>query len=217
MRNHIALGFMALALFCTACSTPYSLSPTDALGTWAMSDQDNELFNVLVHPNGKCVSTWWKGAEGAVGEVGTWEIRGDKLRLRWTDGWLDVIGHSKLGLIRQSWDPGRLEINAPLDAAPVHRAAGPLVPFIGVWLSCASKPGKAVHLALRGDGMTARSCGTDTVLGTWSTDGDSATLIFADGVVHRLLRADGQWREDTFAAGAAPGSAAIHSGKPTRY
>ncbi len=215
MRNLTTL--VLAALLCTACNSTPHLSSVDVIGTYAFSDQDNELFNVLVHPGGKCVSTWWKGESGAAGEVGSWEVRGDKLRLRWTDGWLNVVGHSRLGLIRQSWSPGRAENAAPLDAAPVRRAEGPRVPFLGVWLSCASSAGNALHFAVRGDGMVARSCGATMTVGTWEVDADGATLVFADGVVHRLLRDGDTWREEVFAPGAAPESKPTHSGTPTRY
>ena len=79
-------------------STP--LMPIDANaveGTWALADERNSTFNIVLREDGSATSTWSRGADGAKGEQGGWTIRDGVLQVRWTDGWLDTIRVGRFG------------------------------------------------------------------------------------------------------------------------
>ena len=200
-----------------ACRTAEPLATLDVVGTWTLTDSANESFNVLVHPNGKCVSTWWKGDQQAAGEVGSWDVRGGALHLQWTNGWHDALEAVGPAIQTRSWAPGHNPNGAPDLVGRAVRVPHTQAPHAGVWLSVSSKPGAAVHLAIRSDGTAARSCKGVMQMGTWITRDDITTLIFADGVVHRLCEDGRGTREDVYAAGAAPDAKPTLSGSATRY
>lgn len=189
----------------------------DVLGTWTFTDSANESFNVLVHPNGKCVSTWWKGEQLAAGEVGRWRVERGMLHLDWTNGWRDELIASGSMILTASWAPGRESRENPSFTGRAVRINSDKAPHTGVWLSVSSKPGAPVHLALRSDGMAARSSGGNIQFGTWLCNGDATTIIFADGAVYRLVDDGRGTREDVFAAGASPDAKPIATGTATRY
>lgn len=210
-------ALLVTACLWTACAHEPATTFADVIGTWSLSDADNELFHVLIEPDGKCISTWWKGAGGAAGQIGTWTMHRDTVVLRWVDGHRTVIA-PRAGALQQQTTVAHGEAGAaPESAGPVVRTGGPLAQFAGVWLSCASAPRKAVHLAIRADGLCARSSGEELTLGTCVPADNAVTLIFADGVVHRLRSDQGRWSEDVFSAGSAPDAKPAASGSPTRY
>ena len=91
----------------------------DYLGTWALNDTENQLFNIVVRPDRTVVSNWSKGSRGAEGERGAWKRTGHRLIISYKDGWTDILSPSRYGISRQSYSPGRRW--AILSAASVQR------------------------------------------------------------------------------------------------
>ncbi|MEI8313178.1 MAG: hypothetical protein WCH98_20710, partial [Verrucomicrobiota bacterium] len=48
-------------------------------GTWAVADDQGQLFDIVVFPNGQAASNWTKGPSGAHGERGFWRLENNRL------------------------------------------------------------------------------------------------------------------------------------------
>lgn len=195
MNTHIrkALAGIALAILggCSATSGLKSsnLAPItreEAIGTWALTDAQNELFDVVIARDGSAVDTWWKGTDGAKGERGRWEMVDGKIDLRYSSGWRDVISRSQLGFHKVSYAPGLAPGSGPSkepsNDGQAVRVTGERLGFTGVWLIPGALPGQNYDLyyALRSDGMAMKSIDTMRQ-GTWVMDGPVARVYFADG------------------------------------
>lgn len=99
-----------------ALAAPRDADPRRLLGTWALTDNDNLLFNLLLRPDGSALTA--AGSRGprseASGrlhaddlmEVGRWRGWGNGVRVDYSDGWTDTILVSPGGPIQWSWQPG---------------------------------------------------------------------------------------------------------------
>jgi hypothetical protein len=162
--------------------TAGAISRTEAVGTWSLTDSENELFNVMLQPDGAAVSTWWKGDEGAKGERGRWMIENGVLVVRWTDGWIDAVRRGHSGYEKYSYGPGVPANSTPTSFGQAVKVEGPAQRYTGVWTIPGALPGSRYELfvALRSDGSAVKSI--DGVrAGTWQVEGESCRIVWADG------------------------------------
>lgn len=74
--------------------TTAEADPRRLLGSWALTSSSNELFNLLLRPDGKAMAALGSQAEGngpaersQLMEVGRWQGWGNGLRVDFSNGW----------------------------------------------------------------------------------------------------------------------------------
>lgn len=162
------------------------MSREEVVGTWSLTDSENELFNVLISADGSAINTWWKGEDGAKGERGRWELVNGALDLRFSSGWRDVISRSKIGYRKIAYapglSPGSRTSNEPANDGQAMKVVGDDLQFVGVWIipGALAGPKYELYVALRSDGMAMKS--VDAInQGTWQIESGIAHLYWADG------------------------------------
>lgn len=162
------------------------LTREQAIGTWSLTDGQNELFNVIVSSDGAAVSTWWKGEHPTKGERGRWELANGVLDIRYSDGWRDVITTNSLGFGKLSYAPGLApkagSTDQPTNYGQAVLLTGAQLPFVGVWTIPGALAGAKyeVTIALRSDGMAMKDI--DAIKqGIWLLDSGVAHVYWADG------------------------------------
>ena len=99
MIRHVAV---ALLCVCASCTTSRPGRPPtadhlaaarsgDAIGTWALSDNLNNGFNLVLTAGGSAFSTWSRADPAKPGETGSWRIEGDRIVVDLGSGWRDEI------------------------------------------------------------------------------------------------------------------------------
>jgi hypothetical protein len=195
------------------------MSREEAVGTWSITDSDNELFNVVVAPDGSAVDTYWKGAAGAKGERGRWELVNGCLDIRYGSGWRDLISRSALGHRKLGYPPrlapGSGSQDQPENDGGAVKVIGDRLPFVGVW----TVPGggettqNEVTMALRSDGMAMKTSAAYDP-GTWRVDNGAAIIVWADGWRSTLEpAASDEWFYRVWRPGMAPEEMPTASGK----
>ena len=124
MKRTIAwIALFALTMGCASGPAPIGSKPLLAIdpaaveGTWALTDERNQTFNVILREDGSATSTWSRGMDGAKGEQGGWSIRDGVLFVRWTDGWLDTIRVGRFGFEKFSYEPSDRDSDTPSSTA----------------------------------------------------------------------------------------------------
>ena len=200
MRQKCALLILFLPMvFCaTGCQPsrkpiPAPLAPVadgiNYMGTWAINDTDNQLFNIIIRPDRTVVSNWSKGNRGAWGERGTWKRSGSRMVIKYGDGWTDVLMPSRYGVdgvARQSYRPGTSPDVPPTSVGAAVRVEGDESRFCGVFqigqegdfVSLLSS-GLAYRSQFNTDGMPEAA--SEILVGTWAMSGSVADLSWSDG------------------------------------
>lgn len=195
-----------------------AISRTEAVGTWSLTDSENELFNVMLQPDGAAVSTWWKGDDGAKGERGRWMIENGVLVVRWTDGWIDAVRRGHSGYEKYSYGPGVPAHSTPTSFGQAVKVEGPAQRYTGVWTIPGAISGARYELivALRSDGSAMKS--TDEVkVGTWQLDGDNCRIVWADGWSSLIEPTDdGSFFSKSWKPGTPPDAMPTGSGPASR-
>lgn len=215
-RRYLILSILlSTAAVCMSCQTrqgalPEPLEPVaqgmDYLGTWAVNDTDNQLFNIVVRPDRTVVSNWSKGSRGAEGERGSWKRTGTRLVISYKDGWTDVLSPSRYGISRQSYQPGIDMDGSPSSFGSAVRVADPLAYFCGVFQI--GDDGGFVSilssgLAYRSDALSNKiGAKIDLVPGTWSMEDGSAMISWSDQIVQRV-----SWQRGVYVLESEPVSA----------
>lgn len=198
--------------------TAGAISRTEAVGTWSLTDSENELFNVLLQPDGAAVSTWWKGDDGAKGERGRWMIENGVLIVRWTDGWIDAVRRGPSGYEKYSYGPGVPASATPTNFGQAVKVEGPAQRYTGVWSIPGALPGSRYELfmALRSDGSAMKSI-DDVRVGTWQLDGNNCRIVWADGWTSVIEPAeDGSFFSKSWKPGTPADAMPTGSGPATR-
>lgn len=199
MRTHcvllaLVLPLMAMAISCQSSRKPIPepLAPVadgiDYMGTWAINDTQNQLFNIIVRPDRTVVSNWSKGTRGAWGERGTWKRSGSRMVIKYGDGWTDVLMPSRYGVdgvARQSYRPGTSPDGQPTSVGAAVRVDGNEARFCGVF----ELEEDGDFVSLLSSGLAYRSKNptggldqlTNLIVGTWSVSDAGVDLAWGDG------------------------------------
>lgn len=182
----------------------------DYLGTWALNDTENQLFNIVVRPDRTVVSNWSKGSRGAEGERGAWKRTGNRLIISYKDGWTDILSPSRYGIARQSYSPGTALDDSPSSFGSAVRVEDPLAHFCGVFQ--VGEAGEFVSLlssglAYRSGAVSNRiGAGVDLTPGTWMLGDNSAVVSWSDQLVQSVSWQRGVYVLESESAEASPPS-----------
>ena len=198
----LPLGLLALL---TACGPVYRAraepaavpigsaepNPRRLLGTWALTDNDNLLFNVLLRPDGSALSAM--GSHGprplAAGtmpaaelmELGHWKGWGNGVRIDYSDGWTDTILLAPGGAIQWSWAPGSNRDEPPTNTGKAVRLKGPEAGWVGVYRFAPTQPDQPPYLAsLLSSGRAINTIDT-IAAGSWRQEEAHLVIDWASG------------------------------------
>ena len=147
-------------------SLPGSPHPTDIeinsksfLGTWSLTDINNELFNVTIDENGTARSNW--SVDSIMGEFGTWteyEGRwGKGIAITYRDGWRDLILAGSRGYEKASFKPRSSTKGWPNSFGIAVRLRGVRVPLSGVFSTMSKNGSQENVLNLKSNGLAQSS------------------------------------------------------------
>ena len=211
------ITLVALATGCASNSALIGSKPLLAIdpaaveGTWALTDERNQTFNVILREDGSATSTWSRGMDGAKGEQGGWSIRDGVLFVRWTDGWLDTIRVGRFGFEKLSYEPSDRDSDTPSSFGQAVKIGDDSARWVGVWRTQSVGAGtkdEDLFVCLSSDGAAVKSI--DAInSGCWQQQPMGLAIYWSDGWF-TLLTQDG----DTVTGKSwAPG--ADRSGAPT--
>lgn len=124
-------------------STTSAPASTTYLGVWALTDSNNNLFNVRVNAGGRAVSTIGTAGVPMAGaerlgkaqfrELGRWQPWGNGIRIDYTNGWSDWIYVGPSGLSHASWKPGQARDSIPTNFGTAVKLSGAAADAVGVY------------------------------------------------------------------------------------
>lgn len=148
------------------------------VGTWAVADDQGQVFDIVVFPNGQAVSDWTKGSSGAQGERGFWRLADNRLLVFFQDGWTDVISESDAGFKHRGFEPGTAMDGPPKNESAARRVEGD--GFAGVWCLNKEPDGSNLYVALQSSGRAFSTVGGGTE-GKWEQTKEGALCKWPDG------------------------------------
>ena len=171
------------------------------VGTWSLSDEKNDVFDVVLHEDGSARSNWAKGSHGAEGEGGRWRLYGQGVRIDYDDGWVDIIRMAPTGFEQLSYSPDTPLTGPWSNHGKAVRLGAPLVEWVGVYQLTRVGNGKPYAVALQSDGQAFKAIDEDT-RGLWSQQGDSVRIHWVDGWYDEIHRAtDGSLEQRSWEPG----------------
>ena len=189
---------------------PSSTPPTDVevkaesfLGTWSLTDNRNELFNVIVDADKTARSNW--SGNSIIGEFGTWEQYqgrwGKGIIITYRDGWRDVILVGSRGYEKVSFEPRASTEGWPESFGIAVRLRGVCVPLSGVFIVEDGAEDDETIINLKSNGL-AESNRRPNNPGVWTPRDGDAWIYWAD-----------DWREH-LAYDSSKGSYQLRAWKP---
>ena len=166
------------------------ITPDVAVGTWALTDERNVTFNVVLREDGSATSTWSRGASGASGEQGGWSIRDGVLSVRYSDGWLDTIRLGRFGYEKLSFGPTDRDMNLPTSFGQAVKLLEDSCAWVGVWRTASVGPasaGKELLVCMSSDGAAVKSIDAINT-GCWQNQSPGAAIYWSDGWFTQLSR-----------------------------
>lgn len=156
------------------------------LGVWQAKDDDGDVFNIIIMPEGKAVTNWFKGEAGSRGEFGDWTVEDGAIRLIYDSGWKDVLIKNDEGYLKLGYAPGITFNDQPSNQDMAEKVTGPVAEYIGVWYREDSLPKKPWYLALLSDRSARRSDNLEAA-GKWELhDGGRVEITWADELATTL-------------------------------
>ncbi len=163
-------------------------------GVWTTQDEQGQVFDIVIFPNGQAVTNWTKGPEGARGERGYWRRETGRLIAVYQDGWTDIITTTADGFEHRGFSPG-----TSLDAPPTNKAPAQRLPedgkaaYVGVWRLNKEPDGSYLYLALQSSGRALSTINGGTE-GKWEVSDKGATCTWPDGWVDLIARGPEGWQ-----------------------
>jgi len=169
-------------------------TPVEFAGTWTTTDEQGQVFDIVVFPNGQTVTNWTKGNAGARGQRGLWRQENGRLIALFDDGWTDVIQSADGGFVHQGFSPGTPLDGTATNQAPASRADGPEAAFVGVWRMNKEPDGSYLYLALQSNGRALSTINGGTE-GKWEKTGKGALCTWPDGWADLIERSSEGWQK----------------------
>ncbi len=157
------------------------IDPSAFTGVWALTDGQNNTFDVVLFPGGAARSTWSKGPEGSRGEWGRWKPYGNGVRVDYENGWIDLIRYAALGFEEVAFSPNTPFAGPPSATGKATRIDEDLARFIGVFELRMEQNNQPFCVAIQSDGLAFKNIEGAPPQGTWTIDGDSALIRWSDG------------------------------------
>ena len=211
MRRSLALLSLGAALHITApglvvapvsaqpregaTSTALRASPDEAsrafIGVWALTDNNNNLFNVRILPDGKAVSTVGTAGVPNAGsarlrnsqfrELGRWSAWGNGIRVDYSDGWSDWIYVGPSGLSHAAWRPGQARSEIPANFGTAVKLGGAAAEAVGIYLfPPAQSDLKPYTAALLSNGLAFNDIDAQAG-GVWHMEGTDVVINWISG------------------------------------
>ena len=197
MKTLLTIVLLPLAILCGCAATgsPAAarvppLVERDVVGTWVLTDERNNAYNVRLAAGGRMTSTWSYGPDGAKGVRGEWTIEDGEVRIAFEDGWRDILRRVPDGIEKRSWGPGTDPAGIPSAFGQALRLDEPIVEFVGVWQVTSALPGNPVfHVALQSNRLAFKTI-DEIRLGTcfYSVQERCVRVHWANGFADRIRR-----------------------------
>lgn len=189
----------------TPAATPAARVGNDYIGTWTTVDDQGQVFDIVIFPNGQVITNWTKGKAGAYGERGLWRKEGPRLIAFYHDGTSDIMETDGESTRYTGHSSG-----APLEATPnststARRLSDQEAKFLGVWRLNREPDGTYQYLSLQSNGRAFSSVNGGTE-GKWVESNGGAECTWPDGWVDRLELTPDGWQKRS-SIGAATNSA----------
>lgn len=155
------------------------------IGAWTTTDEQGQLFDVLIFPNGQAVTTWTKGKHGARGELGFWRTENNRILIFLEDGWTDSLEKTADGVLHHGYPPGSPLNKPPATTEPAKRLAHDMEDVVGVWRLNKEPDSGYQYLALQSSGRAFSSVNGGTE-GTWKHKGKTIECTWPDGWIDIL-------------------------------
>ncbi len=155
------------------------------IGAWATTDEQGQLFDVLIFPDGQAVTTWTKGKHGARGELGFWRTEDNRILIFLEDGWTDSLEKTADGVLHHGYPPGSSLDKPPATTEPAKKLASNLADVVGVWRLNKEPDSGYQYLALQSSGRAFSSVNGGTE-GTWKQKGKTVECSWPDGWIDIL-------------------------------
>lgn len=172
------------------------------VGTWALTDEQNDLFNVTLFPDSSARSNWTKGSRGAEGEGGRWTLYGQGVRIDYDDGWIDVVRVGPRGFEQVSYSPETPIAGPWTNGGKAVRVEGELAEYVGVYRVIAAENEEPFAIALQSDGQAFKTI-DDEKRGLWRVRDGLAEIEWINGWVDEIKRLDDGFEQRTWKPGQA--------------
>ncbi len=163
-------------------------------GAWTTTDEQSQVFDLVLFPNGQAVTNWTKGTAGAKGQRGLWRQENGRLTAVYDDGWTDVIVAAEGGFSHQGFAPGTPLDGPPTNTAPASRIEGPQAVFVGVWRMNKEPDGSYLYLSLQSNGRVLSTINGGTE-GKWEKTEKGAVCTWPDGWADLIERSSEGWQK----------------------
>ena len=161
------------------------------LGVWALTDSNNNLFNVRVNAGGRAVSTIGTAGVPMAGvgrlsnaqfrELGRWQSWGNGVRVDYANGWSDWIYVSPSGLTHASWKPGQARSSIPTNFGTAVKLSGAAADAVGVYRFPPAQSERRPYTAtLLSNGLAFNDIDAEAG-GVWHLDGTSVVINWISG------------------------------------
>ncbi len=161
------------------------------VGTWALTDNRNNLFNVRLFPGGKAVSTVGTAGVPPAGasrlsapqlrELGRWQAWGNGVRVDYGDGWTDWIYVGPEGFSHAAWQPGQNRGSVPFNFGPAVKLSGTEADVVGVYsFPPAQADLRPYTAALLSNGQAFNDI-DDRAGGVWKLRGSTVVIDWISG------------------------------------
>jgi len=175
-------------------------------GTWTTTDEQGQVFDIVLFPNGQAVTNWTKGPSGARGGRGLWRQENGRLIALSDDGWTDVIETVAGGFYHTGFSPGTPLSGTPTNQAAASRMEGPQAIFVGVWRMNKEPDGSYQYIALQSNGRALSTINGGTE-GKWEKTEKGALCTWPDGWADRIEHSSEGWQKRSW-VGAETGTTA---------
>lgn len=195
---------IATTVLLAACTAPHTdrigatdplarARASDAVGTWALSDNLNNAFNLVLTPGGSAFSTWSRADPSKPGETGSWRIEGGRIVVDLGSGWRDEIIPAADSFaakpaddpeapfvasndyVQESWAPGADRSGRPSNGGRAVKLQGPWVNWVGLW----TEAGSARTWSVQSDNLVFGGAG-NPAMGIWHIHAESVIVQWAD-------------------------------------
>lgn len=167
------------------------VDPARLLGSWALTDPHNVLFNLILEPRGQALRVG--GASGPrpvlagplrpdeVARAGRWQRWGNGIRVDFANGWSEAVLDGPAGLEQWTWGPGRDRSGPPSARSKAVRVDPAALAVTGAYRITPTQPEMPPYTAsLLSSGRAFNSI--DAIPGgSWSPDGTRVVIDWSSG------------------------------------
>lgn len=211
MRSRVVSSILLASLICclSGCirktfqyQRPYrSMEDLPVEGTWIVTDEANNTFNIIFRKNGTAISSWARGVSGAYGDRGRWKYSDDGVFTMYESGWMTLLAQLDNGfLVKLAYAPGRLITQPPSNFCMAIPLVGPARRYVGIFRCVAPDTKEPYYIALISSGLAIKTFGKE-MSGTWHLNNGKAVIEWANGWTDIMDYSGGVYRQSVFSPG----------------